>query len=345
MASVFVALRFAARLTNGNPLWLDDYFILISTLISISYSIFTGIGDRLGAGLDLWAVPQENLPTIYKLVLAGTVVSVIARGFIRVSVSMFLMRIFSVSTTRRPIILTLVLNVAITVAFTICIVFECTPISHFWDGWDGLHKGTCVNQWDMFLACSCIATTLDVILILLPMRWISQLQFPHSKKIATLAMFAISAIIVRILYLLKLFTDPASATRTLADLVVWGNLEIYVAIICACLPSLRPLLKLALSLRLVATHRVKARSSWPLDSTGQQMSSESRRRLPSDDIQYPDVDKVVNRSPNIWLTTTVQQQYEERSYPQSETNFTRAAINGIELHDRHQAIPRGGSWT
>lgn len=100
------------------------------------------------------------------------------------------MRIFPVSNTRPLIILTLVLNVAITIVFTICDSLQCTPISYFWDAWDGLHEGTCIKQWDMLLVSGCIATALDVFLILLPIRWISQLQFSRSKKIATLGMFA-----------------------------------------------------------------------------------------------------------------------------------------------------------
>jgi hypothetical protein len=115
----------------------------------------------------------------------------VSRFFVRVSISLFLMRIFRVAEARPLIISTLVINVAITITYIFCIVFQCTPVPYFWTRWDGLHDGFCVDQWAIFLTGGIISTSLDVVLIVLPVRWVSQLQFSRTNKITTLGMFSL----------------------------------------------------------------------------------------------------------------------------------------------------------
>lgn len=104
------------------------------------------------------------------------------------------MRIFRVAGARSLIVITIVLNVAITITYIFCVIFQCTPVSYFWNIWDGLHEGYCIDQWAVFVSGGVISTSLDVILILLPVRWISQLQFSQAKRIATLGMFSLGVL-------------------------------------------------------------------------------------------------------------------------------------------------------
>lgn len=64
IASVLTALRFFARLAKRNPLWWDDWSVLVSTLIALAFTVICGTYNGLGVGLDLWAVDQDNLQTI-----------------------------------------------------------------------------------------------------------------------------------------------------------------------------------------------------------------------------------------------------------------------------------------
>jgi hypothetical protein len=101
------------------------------------------------------------------------------------------MRIFRVAGARPIIITTLVLNAAITITYVFCIIFQCTPVPFFWNGWDGMHEGFCIDRWAIFLTGGIIATSLDVVLIVLPVRWVSQLQFSRTNKLTTLGMFSL----------------------------------------------------------------------------------------------------------------------------------------------------------
>jgi hypothetical protein len=104
------------------------------------------------------------------------------------------MRIFRVSAARPLIIVTILLNSGITITYIFAIIFQCTPVSYFWNVWDGLHEGHCVDQWAVFLSGGVISTSLDVVLILLPVFWISQLQFSNAKKITTVGMFSLGVL-------------------------------------------------------------------------------------------------------------------------------------------------------
>jgi hypothetical protein len=98
------------------------------------------------------------------------------------------MRIFSVPGARPYIMLGLVLNVVISISFVFYIIFQYSPVSYFWVGWDGLHDGHCLDQWAMFLAGGILATALDVYFIILPLPWVLRLQFSRAKRIVIAAM-------------------------------------------------------------------------------------------------------------------------------------------------------------
>ncbi|KAI1211606.1 uncharacterized protein F4807DRAFT_418427 [Annulohypoxylon truncatum] len=349
LASVFVALRFLARLAKRNPLWWDDYFTLLSLLVAIGFTSVCGAYDRLGVGLDIWAVPQQNLQSILILLYTALLCYSVSRFFVRVSLILFLLRIFRVSGARQLIILTLILNAAVTTAWMFCIIFQCTPVAYFWKGWDGLHDGSCIDQWAMFLAGGIVATALDVFLILLPARWIFQLQFSLAKKMTTIAMFSLGLIVIvtsvlRIVALHK-FIFSNNRTRDLTTLVIWGGMELYVAIICACLPSLRPLVQMTVT-RFQSWATRGSQNSVSSSSGNQKywIRSSSKKGLPDNSIQQAKAGVVVGRPPNIWLTTTIQQQHQARPASESELNLTKMMTNDIELYDRQKGNSRGDAW-
>ena|ERR1700761_6765901 len=119
---------------------------------------------------------------------------VLARCLVRVSISLFYLRIFRVPGARQLIILSLVLNGAITITYATALIFQCTPINFFWLQWDGLHEGHCIDQWAMLLSGGCVTIALDIFICLLPMPWVFQLQFSREKKLLTVAMFALGLV-------------------------------------------------------------------------------------------------------------------------------------------------------
>ncbi|CAI7619827.1 unnamed protein product [Penicillium manginii] len=120
---------------------------------------------------------------------------------------------------------------------------NCVPVAKFWN-----HDlpGHCLNfeaVW-FFNASMNIAT--DVILLALPMPQLLNLQLPKTQKIALMGVFAIGILVV-VTSILRLSSlrNVAQSTDTSysnVDAAYWTAAECNVAIICACLPFLRPII-------------------------------------------------------------------------------------------------------
>lgn len=147
---------------------------------------------------------------------------------------------------------------------------------------------------------------------------------------------------MRVVSLYK-FTHSDNITRDLPELVIWGGLELYVAIVCACLPSLRPLLTLAASRFKSWTTRGSQSTDAP--STGPSkdwIRSRSKRKIPSEDghdLEYTETGTRDTRTTSIWRTTTIQQQRLGDPATESETNLT-----DVELQDRQKGATQVKVW-
>ncbi|KAM7215621.1 hypothetical protein V8F06_009008 [Rhypophila decipiens] len=333
--ALLVALRFIARLRTRAPLWWDDYSILGSLLVAIAWTVACGQYAGLGVGLDLWAVPHENIPTIYILLEVALLCYAVARCLIRCSICLFLLRIFGKSGARPYILVGNVLNFMLSLSFTFCVILQCTPVSYFWNRWDGLHDGFCVDQWTMFLAGGVLATVLDIYFVVLPVRWVMKLQLSRIKKLLTAGMLSLGIIVIvtsisRIVSLYNL-THSTNQTRIIPELVIWGGLELDVAIMCACLPSLGPLLKP------MASHL----KSWVSQVSKNTSGNSGHNRLAdgSGEVQY--FSKNHQPLSDIHLTTTIQQRQGPPS--ESEASLTTHELP-VELHDRQRGYVQGHVW-
>lgn len=62
-----------------------------------------------------------------------------AREAIRIAFTLYYLRIFTTPAARRVIYVTLATNVCLAIAFILVLLFSCTPVSYYWNKWDGLH--------------------------------------------------------------------------------------------------------------------------------------------------------------------------------------------------------------
>ncbi|KAH8425447.1 PTH11-like integral membrane protein [Aspergillus melleus] len=119
---------------------------------------------------------------------------------------------------------------------------NCVPVARFWN-----HEipGSCLSfeaVW-FFNASMNIAT--DLALLIMPMPLLSHLQLPRIQKLALMAVFAIGGLVVitsilRLSSLRKVAKSPDTSYSNVAA-AYWTAAECNVAIICACLPFLRPI--------------------------------------------------------------------------------------------------------
>jgi len=88
----------------------------------------------------------------------------------------------------------------------------------------------------------------DVILVIMPIPYVWKLHAPIAQRIVLAAIFALGAFvgivsIIRLSILVETTSGILDLTYTFKDVYLWSLIEIQVGLICVCLPSLRPMIR------------------------------------------------------------------------------------------------------
>jgi branched-subunit amino acid transport protein AzlD len=101
---------------------------------------------------------------------------------------------------RTTIYVTMAATLASGLAFTMAVVFQCTPISAAWNGFDEFTPASemasahCINVNVYGFTGASINLAFDLWLMLLPMPELIKLTLPLRKKIAVCLMFAVGSL-------------------------------------------------------------------------------------------------------------------------------------------------------
>jgi len=109
---------------------------------------------------------------------------------------------------------------------------------------------TCINTLAYFLGIQIPNLLLDLSLMLLPLPWLWRLKIALSHRIALSGIFTLGGLVI-VVGALRLATiavtqHSSDFTFDLIDLGVWTAVETNTGVVCACLPSMGPLLRLCL---------------------------------------------------------------------------------------------------
>ncbi|KAI0479211.1 hypothetical protein GGR56DRAFT_665046 [Xylariaceae sp. FL0804] len=248
LAGLAVSLRIVARLQAKLPIWWDDFFVVISFFSCVALCALPAALGAHGLGTDIWAVPFSDITEILKGVFAVYLLFIASRSLVRLSILLFLHRIFGhIKLARQLFQISFVIVSASAVAFLLTFACGCTPTSYWWTQWDGAHEGYCINTNITIWACTIIALAFDVWILVIPLPFIVRLHLPMRKKVLSAVMFGLGIVVVIISGLMiqsiDTFTLSSNPTADFVPLATWGGLEVYVAIICACLPNFHTLWK------------------------------------------------------------------------------------------------------
>lgn len=116
----------------------------------------------------------------------------------KISVCLFLLRIFHTRTFRYIAYALIIANAAIGLCWAFVDSFRCIPTRLTWLGWQGEESGRCIN-FIVSILVNCLANiAVDSVLILLPVFEVAKLQLPLKKKLAVATMFAVGSVYVSI---------------------------------------------------------------------------------------------------------------------------------------------------
>ncbi|KAH7071774.1 hypothetical protein FB567DRAFT_538784 [Paraphoma chrysanthemicola] len=243
LAGLFVILRFYTRTRMLNILGRDDWFILAALLFSVANTVAMVIQVQHGLGQHMALLSTEQLTVFLK----GSYVSIpmynISLTLAKISVLFTYMRIFTTRSTRRICNVILVIVIIYGLWATLSAFFTCIPINAYWDL---TIKGKCLPKGPVWFANAGINIATDFGIVLVPATLIRQLQLSMRQKIGLYMVFMVGLFICIVsilrlhsLYLATITKDPTWENIGVAN---WSNIELNTAILCACLPTLRPLI-------------------------------------------------------------------------------------------------------
>ncbi|KAM5347751.1 hypothetical protein ACJ41O_007575 [Fusarium nematophilum] len=242
LATLFTGLRFWARYAVRASFGSDDWSVvgaLVSVFVAgaINYAMIS-----YGLGRHAATLPQEDLVSFFKLLLAFECVYVTAVMMVKLAVLAMYLRIFPSREFRIGAAIIASIVIAWWIAIVAVCIWQCDPIKKAWLPWI---EGTCINLKASFIGNAIPNILTDVAILAMPVGQVWKLQITVAQKasllfIFLLGSFVLFASIYRFTTLMQF--DISDTTFTLATSCTWCVVEVSCAVISACLPTLRPLM-------------------------------------------------------------------------------------------------------
>ncbi|KAF1952731.1 hypothetical protein CC80DRAFT_479116 [Byssothecium circinans] len=234
LAGLFVILRFLTRTRVLHILGREDWCILVS-LVSMLITCRKVESSEVRTNSDKVA---NAIQAAYATVIVYNVSLTLAK----ISVLFLYLRIFTTRNATRVCHVQMAIVIMCGLAATLSLVFFCTPIASFWDV---TVKGKCFSKGPLWYATAGINIATDVMIVSIPATLIHRLQLSARQKIGLYMIFMVGIFIciVSILRLHSLYFAAISTDPTYVNVGVsnWSCIELNAAILCACLPTLKPL--------------------------------------------------------------------------------------------------------
>ncbi|PMD58839.1 uncharacterized protein K444DRAFT_416939 [Hyaloscypha bicolor E] len=193
--------------------------------------------------MHMWDIPVANSPVILKWSVTQGVFFGLSILFAKLSILQFYLRLSPHPYFR---ITVHTLSVTITLYSLVCsfqFLFACRPMAKYWDY--SIQYGSCIDSVIIWIFNSVMNSITDITMIFLPILMMWNLQISRRQKIAVNCIFLLGGFvsivsIIRLVYIVMLLYIKSDTTWSAVQSGIWAVIELYVAIICACLPHTKP---------------------------------------------------------------------------------------------------------
>ncbi|KAF7949827.1 uncharacterized protein EAE97_003336 [Botrytis byssoidea] len=243
---ITIFVRVFSRWWTKIEFWVDDYLILIGAAFSIAYSallIFEVQHNYYGQHIGKMDIP--HLMSFVKGLYVATIMYSIALTFSKPSLLALYWRIFRVPKGQMPFIVAAAVNIAWMTAAVLAGIFLCVLIASFEDA---TIEGKCINYPVFFLSNEAFSIALDIVVLLMPVYFISSIEKSLSHRISISSTFLVG-LIVTILSYLRLWRlvhaeklpgpDPSFDD---VDAGHWAATELNTWVLVASIPMSKPII-------------------------------------------------------------------------------------------------------
>ncbi|KAA8642408.1 hypothetical protein EYZ11_009915 [Aspergillus tanneri] len=245
VATLAVVGRLISRRIKNQPWRMDDYMVIVGLVLTWGCAVCATLCVQYGIGKHLETI-NTTFPYVkfWKTLYAFNQVYVATGPTIKISLLLLYRRIFDTALFRLVVFWLVCVNIAWYLAMSLSGVFTCLPVKGYWI--TDLPGRKCMSLLNYDIGYAVVNIVLDVFILILPVHMIWRLTLTASQKIALtfiflLGSFACVTALMRLLVSILHVNDP-DLTWVYLDALIWTVVEPSVAVICACLPTLRPVL-------------------------------------------------------------------------------------------------------
>lgn len=246
-SGLFVLMRICARRVSGPEpafgLGWDDFVLVAAWSLGIPIAVMDPFFRKAGLGRDVWTASFEDIDNLLQLFYIAEIFYLLTTSLTKIALLAFFLRVFPTKTSRRITWGMIAIVIAFIVSYFFLLIFQCWPINYAWLRWDAEHEGTCINVFAAFVSHAAINMALDIVILIMPLPQLYRLHLTYTlgRKMQILGMFSVGCIvtifsIVRLDSLL-VFEGTDNPTFEHWGVAVWSVVEVYVGIVCACLPA------------------------------------------------------------------------------------------------------------
>ncbi|EFQ91659.1 hypothetical protein PTT_11436 [Pyrenophora teres f. teres 0-1] len=271
LSFVFVGLRlYTRKRVKREPLGLDDYLMFLGLALNAGNLACCIAGGFFGLGKHIWSLGPYEMRKITIITFAYVFIYSWSVCIIKFSILALYRRIFGLTWLGW-------FCIAITTGYLITnhivLPLYTRPLNFYWNQWYGGKGVVLVNEAKFYLGISIINLFGDVCILAIPIANVRKLNMGRSQKVAVnltflLGSFVCFASLYRLITINRLVhTKDISWAKS--DVFIWSSVEPSVGIISGCLPTLRPLMILAmnnLSRRMPSTLKSSRHSESPAHS-------------------------------------------------------------------------------
>ncbi|KAF2140909.1 uncharacterized protein K452DRAFT_288317 [Aplosporella prunicola CBS 121167] len=249
LVNVIVLARLYTRIFIKRWFGSDDVFIILAFITAIGLTVNVIIAntscywDR-----HIWDIPISSIESVLKVAFSAKLIFVFAATFTRQSLLCFYYRLVQdsgITWFLWAIHATVVINVITCIVFTAIGIWQCAPVSAYWDIPTPV-GGHCWDEGPVTLIIGVVNCFTDLLVTLLPVPVIMKLQMPIRQRLDVMLLLSLGfaviiAGIVRTYFIWKGLMDSYDETWFTYPLWIAAAVEIDLGVICACAPALRPL--------------------------------------------------------------------------------------------------------
>jgi len=221
----------------------EDWACLVALCASIVLSALIFAETYYGNGVHIDQINPYSAMMMFRLFYVSVWIYNISLSMTKISILLQYQRLFVVSSARIACWIVLAATVIFGLWSVLGNIFLCKPVAYWWNK---SLDGHCLDERSVWLSNSIVNMATDIIIVIIPIPVVSRLCISLKQKMSLTLLFVLggfgcitSGLRVRSVVVIAQSED---VTWDNAPAAIWSSIEVNVAIICACLATLKPLL-------------------------------------------------------------------------------------------------------